>query len=219
MPVVLSQDELTRLFAAMHGATGLMAKLTYGGGLRSSECLRLRVKDIDFDRGCLIVRSGKGNKDRMTLFPERLHEDIRRHLEFAKALHAKDRRAGAPGVQMPGALDKKYLNAGKQWEWFWVFPSRKLPVDPRSGLIRRHHQHVTCVRRAIKRALKKAGIARHANAHSLRQSFATHLLEAGYDIGTVQELLGHSSVETTMIYTHVAVKNQLGVKSPLDTMK
>lgn len=218
LPSVLSQGEVQRLLQQMSGNTQLMARLIYGGGLRSNECLRLRVKDLDFDRGCIVVRSAKGDKDRETMLPENLNEPLERHLEGVRKLYERDRAAGVEGVFLPDALARKFPHAGTQWKWFWVFPSSTLSPDPNGGKIRRHHQHATGLRKAFKAALKTTEIQKHANVHTLRHSFATHLVEAGYDIRTVQELLGHVSVETTMIYTHVARKNRLGVKSPLDQL-
>jgi integron integrase len=219
LPVVLSQEEIQRLLNQMDGVNELMARLIYGGGLRSNECLRLRVKDLDFDRGCIVVRSAKGDKDRETMLPQSLNSPLKMHLEKIRSVFEKDRADGIEGVYMPGALERKYPSANKEWKWFWVFPSFSLSPDPNGGKIRRHHLHATTIRRAMRNALKLAKIYKHATIHSLRHSFATHLVESGYDIRTVQELLGHASVETTMIYTHVARKNRLGVKSPLDMIQ
>jgi integron integrase len=216
LPVVLTRQEVLQLLDKLDRSFRLMARLLYGCGLRLSECLRLRVKDIDFEKGCLVIRAGKGDKDRVTVLPESLKDDLREHLEYARRVYDRDRLDGVDGVFMPGALDKKYPNAATSWPWFWVFPSRDLSADPRSGKIRRHHLHDTGVQRQIKEAAREAGIPKNVTPHSLRHSFATHLLENGYDIRTIQELLGHKNVQTTMIYTHVAAKNVLGVKSPLD---
>ncbi len=164
----------------------------------------------------LIVRSGKGDKDRRTVLPERLKDDLIAHMDSVRAIYEKDRAQGVNGVYVPGALDKKYPNAGKEWAWFWLFPSKSLSVDPRTLAVRRHHLHPASLQRAFKAAVVKAGIAKQVSVHTLRHSFATHLLESGYDIRTIQELLGHKNLQTTMIYTHVANKNVLGVKSPLD---
>lgn len=216
LPVVLSREEVRSILEAMNGVTWLMASLIYGGGLRIEECLKLRLKDIDFDRGFLTVRSAKGNKDRQTLFPKNLAEPLRNHLSDIRIIHEEDRRNGIEGVSMPGALEYKYPNANKELGWFWVFPSANLSADPLTNTIRRHHMYPTTVQKAFKQAREKAGVVKQATVHTLRHSFATHLLEAGYDIRTVQELLGHANLQTTMIYTHVAKKNMLGVVSPLD---
>ena len=193
-----------------------MARLIYGCGLRLRECTCLRIKDIDFDRKMLIVRSGKGGKDRRTVLPESLEPELQTYISGSRAIYEEDRRNDIAGVHLPGALDRKYVNAGKEWGWFWLFPARALSVDPRSLVVRRHHQHPASFQRAFKSAVQRAGIVKQASVHTLRHSFATHLLENGYDIRTIQELLGHHKLQTTMIYTHVACKNVLGVKSPLD---
>ncbi len=216
LPVVLTKQEVLRLLDQLEGVFRIMAQILYGCGLRLSECLRLRVKDIDFERGTLVVRAGKGDTDRVTVLPDSLKDGLGAHLEQVKRIYEKDRMSDVDGVFLPGALEKKYPHAGKRWQWFWVFPSKGLSADPRSGKIRRHHMHHTGVQRRIKATAEKAGIKKHVTAHTLRHSFATHLLENGYDIRTIQELLGHKNVQTTMIYTHVAAKNILGVKSPLD---
>lgn len=216
LPVVLSRDEVRRILDAMQGLTGLMASLIYGGGLRIEECLTLRVKDIDFERRVLWVRSAKGGKDRQTLLPKNLVKPLRQHLSRIREIHEEDRKNGIEGVAMPGAPEDKYPNAGKEWGWFWVFPSGTLSADPVSKIIRRHHMFPTTLQKAFKRATLKAAVAKQASVHTLRHSFATHVLEAGYDIRTLQELLGHANLQTTMIYTHVAGKNKLGVVSPLD---
>ncbi len=216
LPVVLTQAEVLRIFEHLQNHNRLMAQLIYGCGLRLMECARLRVKDVDFARGCLTVKSGKGDKDRVTMLPESLHDELRAHLEEVHALYEEDRAGGIAGVWLPDALERKYPNAGKEWGWFWVFPSRKLSVDPRSRVVRRHHVSANNLQKQFRRAVKKAGIAKNATVHTLRHSFATHLLEKGYDIRSIQELLGHAHVQTTMIYTHVARKNVLGVRSPLD---
>jgi integron integrase len=216
VPVVLTQAEVKRMLDWLEGTPGLMARLLYGSGMRLMECVRLRVKDIDFERHEITVREGKGGKDRRTMLPASLAEPLQAHLQRVRALFDGDRALGMPGVQMPDALARKYPDAAASWGWFWVFPSTSLSVDPRSGVRRRHHAHEQVLQRAIKRAVHAAGIAKPATTHTLRHSFATHLLEAGYDIRTVQELLGHADVSTTMIYTHVLNKGGRGVTSPLD---
>ena len=217
LPVVLTKDEINSIFSFLNKTNLLIARLLYGTGLRLQECLQLRVKDIDFENNMIIVRGGKGDKDRSTILPERIKWDLQAHLQnTTKTLFVKDRKNKLPGVWLPDAINRKYPDAGKSCGWYWVFPSRSLSTDPRSGLIRRHHLHPSTVQSAFKKAVAKAGIAKHATVHTLRHSFATHLLEAGYDIRTVQELLGHKNLQTTMIYTHVANRNILHVKSPLD---
>lgn len=216
LPVVLSTGEVQRVFSAMQGTARLMAMLTYGCGLRLSECLNLRVKDLDLERGMVVVRSGKGDKDRRTVFPESLREDLESHLVQVRALFDSDREQNLNGVFLPKALERKYPHAGKEWSWFWVFPSRSVSTDPRSGIIRRHHQHPSRFQRAFREATGAAALAKPVTVHALRHSFATHLLEKGTDIRTIQDLLGHADLRTTMIYTHVAIKNPLGVLSPLD---
>lgn len=218
LPVVLSEDEVRRLFVHLEGEHRLMARLIYGAGLRLMECMRLRVKDVSLDRGELLVRSGKGAKDRVTMLPRALHQDLREQLIRARVLHDQDRAAERSGVELPHALSMKYPSAATTWSWFWVFPARKLSADPRSGVVRRHHVYEQTFQRAIGRAVARAGIARPATTHTLRHSFATHLLESGYDIRTVQELLGHSDVATTMVYTHVLNRGGKGVVSPLDRL-
>ena len=218
LPVVLTREEVLRVFDHLPGTNRLMAQIIYGGGLRLRECVNLRIKDVDFGRNTLVIRFGKGNNDRETLLPEFIKEDLKRHLEKIRPLYELDRKNDTPGVEMPGALDRKFPNAGKEWIWQWVFPSQVLSMDPRSKIIRRHHVHPTSLQKHIKTAAFKAGIPKRITTHTLRHSFATHLLEDGYDIRTIQELLGHSSVKTTMVYTHVAQKNRLSVKSPLDSL-
>jgi len=179
--------------------------------------LSLRVKDIDFVQNCLTVRSGKGDKDRQTVLPENIKNNLQEHLEEARALYESDKADNLPGVYLPNALGRKYPNAGKEWMWQWVFPSQSLSVDPITRIVRRHHVYPDRLQKNFRNATRKAGIIKRATIHTLRHSFATHLLEGGYDIRTIQELLGHTNLQTTMIYTHVAQKNKLGVKSPLDT--
>jgi integron integrase len=216
LPVVLTTREVHQLFERLQNTQLLMAQLIYGCGLRLRECVKLRIKDVDFERSCLTVRAGKGDKDRQTVLPEALKEDLREHLEGVRELFEKDRNDNTEGVWLPDALDRKYPNAGKEWPWQWVFPSRSLSVDPRTRIVRRHHIHHNTLQKSIKRAAAEAAIPKRVTVHTLRHSFATHLLEKGYDIRTIQELLGHANVQTTMIYTHVAEKNRLGVRSPLD---
>ena len=200
VPTVLSTAEIAALLSRMTGTKWLMASLLYGAGLRLRECLTLRVKDVDFDYRQIVVREGKGAKDRRTLLPGVVVEPLKAHLLRVKALHEKDLANGYGDVELPHALDVKYPRAGKQWNWQFVFPSHKLSADPRSGVIRRHHVYENYLIRGVKLAASGASITKHVSCHTLRHSFATHLLENGYDIRTVQELLGHSSVETTMIY-------------------
>lgn len=216
LPVVLSRQEVFRVFEHLNGTHLLLARLLYGCGLRLSEGIRLRVRDIDFERGQITVRGGKGDKDRVTVLPESLKMPLREHLEGVLELHEQDLANNVPGVELPGALERKYPNAGREWGWQWVFPSANLSVDPRTKTVRRHHIHPNTLQRQIKQAALAAGLSKHVSVHTLRHSFATHLLESGYDIRTIQQLLGHASVQTTMIYTHVAGKNVLGVRSPLD---
>ncbi len=216
LPVVLSRPEVDAVFARLPEPFRLMARLTYGSGMRLQECLELRIKDVDFERGLLTVRSGKGDKDRQTVLPEALRHDWSKHLETVRRLHEKDRAEDLPGVALPLALERKYPNAGKEWAWFWAFPAASHSVDPRSRIVRRHHQHPSTFQKRFRASVQEAGISKPASIHTLRHSFATHLLEAGTDIRTIQELLGHKDVQTTMIYTHVATKNRLGVRSPLD---
>ncbi|MBM4136756.1 MAG: integron integrase, partial [Nitrospira sp.] len=180
------------------------------------ECLSLRIKDLDLERSMLIVRAGKGDKDRRTVIPERLKDVLIHHIEDIRCIYAKDREQNLNGVYLPGALEKKYPNASKEWGWFWLFPSQSLSIDPRTLIVRRHHMHPASLQRAFRDAVQQTGISKQVSVHTLRHSFATHLLENGYDIRTIQELLGHSNLQTTMIYTHVATKNVLGVRSPLD---
>lgn len=214
VPVVLTKDEIKLLFNHLSGRPALMLKLIYASGIRVSECVRLRVKDLDFGNQTLIVRAGKGDKDRMTLLPGFLHGPLNSHLETVKAAHDQDLAKGHGEVYLPEALARKYPNAGREWGWQYVFPAADLSVDPRSGKVRRHHIGQQSIQRTMKGALKKAGISKAASVHTLRHSFATHLLQAGYDIRTVQDLLGHKDVSTTMIYTHVLKQGPGGVKSP-----
>lgn len=216
IPVVLTREEADSVLSRVNGAYRLMAGLLYGSGLRLMECVRLRVKDLDFGYSQVTVRDGKGEKDCRTVLPESLAEPLGRHLERVRLLHEEDLLAGYGRVYLPYALERKYQNAAAEWVWQWVFPSAKLSRDPRSGEVRRHHASEDMLQSAVKRAAREAGVPKRVSCHTLRHSFATHLLESGYDIRTVQELLGHTSVETTQIYTHVLNKEGRGVKSPLD---
>jgi integron integrase len=218
VPVVLSREEVARLLPHVAGVYGLVARLLYGAGLRLMEGLRLRVKDLDFDRKVIVVREGKGGKDRVVMLPSALEAALRAQFAASRVLWAEDRAASRPGVSLPDALSAKYPRAGESWAWHWVFPSPVLAVDPRSGVRRRHHLYEQTVGRALAQAVARAGLARKVSAHTLRHSFATHLLESGVDIRRVQELLGHSDVSTTMIYTHVLKSSAAGLPSPLDAL-
>ncbi|RQP23403.1 integron integrase [Piscinibacter terrae] len=218
LPVVLSAPEVVAIFVHMQAEHLLLARLLYGTGLRISEALQLRTKDLDFAHQALIVRSGKGGKDRVVMLPTSLLADLRTQLHHARQVWAADVQAGQAGVEMPYALERKYPRAGSSWAWFWVFPQEHLSTDPRSGVIRRHHLYDQTFQRAFKRAVVRAGIDKPATPHTLRHCFATHLLQSGSDIRTVQELLGHADVATTMIYTHVLKLGGLAVRSPLDTL-
>ncbi|MDZ7787041.1 MAG: integron integrase [Halofilum sp. (in: g-proteobacteria)] len=215
LPVVLSRDEIGRVLAGLSGAYWLVACLQYGSGLRLMESVRLRVKDLDFEHRALFVRAGKGGKDRVVTLPDELITPLRRQLEYRRNLFEQDRVAGVATVYLPHALARKYPNAATQWGWQYVFASDRLSRDPRSGVRRRHHIDESSVQKAVKHALREAGIERPASCHTLRHSFATHLLEGGADIRTVQEQLGHADVRTTQIYTHVIERGGRGVKSPL----
>jgi len=216
LPVVLSKQETMDILARMSGTHKLILQLLYGSGLRISECLRLRVKDLDFERREITVRDGKGGKDRVTVLPDKVIPALKRHLRGVKAAFGQALEEGYGAVNIPQGLARKYPSASKEWIWQYVFPAPEKSVDPRSGEIRRHHLHPSGIRRSVKAAVKGSGVTKHVTPHVFRHSFATHLLEDGYDIRTVQELLGHSDVKTTMIYTHVLNKGGKGVKSPLD---
>jgi integron integrase len=216
LPTVFTRNETKRILANLEGTYWLIAGLLYGSGLRLMECLRLRIKDIDFTYAQLTVRDGKGEKDRVTMLPGSLKQALVRHLQKVKLLHDDDLSAGFGEVFLPYALARKYPNAPKHWGWQYVFPAAARSIDPRSGKQRRHHLSETSIQKATKKAMNKAGIVKHASCHTFRHSFATHLLEQGYDIRTVQELLGHKDVRTTMIYTHVLNRGGKGVLSPMD---
>ncbi len=218
LPVVLSQPEISAILSMMSPLYRLMARLIYASGVRLAECLSIRVQDLDFPGGRLTVRGGKGDKDRLTLLPRTIHDELRVHLDQVRYLWQEDRRLNRPGVPLPRSLARKYPNAATEWNWFWIFPSPRLSVEPRSGDSLRFHRYATPLQKEFHSALRKADVYKNASVHTLRHSFATHLIEAGYDIRTVQELLGHNNVQTTMIYTHVAQKNTLGVINPLDSL-
>jgi integron integrase len=217
LPVVFTKDEVKAVLSRLRPDMWLMASILYGSGLRLMECVRLRVKDVDFARLQLVVREGKGDKDRITVLPPSLVRPLQRQLERARSLHESDVREGFGRVYLPYALARKYPNADREWCWQYVFPASRRSLDPRSGREQRHHIAETALQKAVKSAVKAAAINKPGSCHTLRHSFATHLLEAGYDIRTIQELLGHSDVQTTMIYTHVLNRGGRGVRSPLDS--
>jgi len=218
LPVVLTREEAARILARLDGVYALIGLLLYGTGLRVVQAMRLRVKDIDPVREQVTVRCGKGDRDRTTVLPKRVKPMLKEALAGARELFDQDRANGAPGVALPGALERKMSRSGERWEWFWIFPADHLSRDPETGVVRRHHLHPDVYGENVRRAATAAGIAKRVTTHCLRHSFATHLLEGGYDIRTVQELLGHSDVSTTMIYTHVLNKGGRGVGSPLDVL-
>ena len=218
LPTVMSVDEVARLLAVMNGINALIAKTLYGSGLRIKECLRLRVKDVDFQMDQIIVRDGKGSKDRVTVFPAVVREQLKEHLKGVRVIHEQDLKNSLGEVYLPYALERKYPSAPKEWGWQYVFPSSTISKDPRSDKFRRHRKSESSVRKAVKKAARDAGIFKQVGPHTFRHSFATHMLQSGYDIRTVQELLGHKDVSTTQIYTHVMNKGAMGVKSPLDIM-
>lgn len=216
LPVVFTRDEVKLILSKLEGTHWLIAGLLYGSGLRLMECLRLRVKDLDFTYGQLTIRDGKGEKDRVTMLPGRSLQPLKRHLQKVKVLHEEDLAADYGEVFLPYALARKYPNAPRQWGWQYVFPAAKRSIDPRGGKERRHHLSETTIQKAVKNAIRQTRISKNGSCHTFRHSFATHLLEEGYDIRTVQELLGHKDVKTTMIYTHVLNRGGRGVKSPID---
>jgi integron integrase len=218
LPTVLSRDEVKKLLSFLDRPYLLMAQLMYGCGLRLMECLRLRIKDLDFENDLLMVRSGKGEKDRALVMPGRIREELSRHVAFVKEIHDQDMKMGYGEVSLPDALEKKYPGAPKEWGWQWVFPAEKLSVDPRTGKVMRWHIHPAAIQHAVKEAVRKAEVPKMASCHTLRHSFATHLLEAGHNIRTIQDLLGHKHVNTTMIYTHVIRKKPSEIRSPLDVL-
>ena len=216
VPVVLTREEVAAVLSHLNGVNWIMANLLYGAGLRLKECLRLRVKDLDFGYKQITVRDGKGGKDRFTILPDKLVEPLQIHLETIKTLHDNDLQAGLGAVVLPFAFDGKHSNAAREWKWQYVFPSPKISRDPRTGKMGRHHLSESGLQKAVKTGLQKSAVVKHASCHTLRHSFATHLLQNGSDIRTIQDLLGHKELTTTMIYTHVLQNNRLGVKSPAD---
>jgi integron integrase len=218
LPVVLTRQEVKSILGILDHSDWLIVMLLYGAGLRLMECLELRVKDIDFTTNQIIVRAGKGDKDRHTMLPAAVKEPLAKHLEIIKEQHRRDLERGLGRVALPNALERKYPNAGKEWGWQWVFPATSHYTDRATGEQRRHHLHESVLQKLVKQAVHEAGLAKPATPHTFRHSFATHLLEDGYDIRTVQELLGHRDVSTTMIYTHVLNRGGRGVNSPADRL-
>ena len=218
LPIVLTRGEVRGLLSQMQGAPALIASTLYGSGLRLMECLELRVKDTDFERSELVVRNGKGGRDRISTLPQAIAPALQEHIKQVRSVPDRDLQDGAGRVQLPHALARKYPNAERQWGWQYVFPAARRSTETETGTARRHHMHQSVIQRAVKAAVLRAGITKPASCHTLRHSFATHLLEDGYDIRTVQELLGHQDVRTTMIYTHVLNRGGLGVRSPFDTL-
>ena len=216
LPVVMTRTEVRAVIGELRGIPRLIAMLLYGGGLRLMEAITLRVKDVDLEQHQITLRSAKGDKDRITVLPDSLVEPLKIHLQRVQSLHKRDLAAGGGRVPLPGALDRKYPNAGAEWAWQYVFPATRTYKDSVTGETARHHYHESAMQRAVKEAVRSAGITKRASCHTFRHSFATHLIESGYDIRTVQQLLGHSDVRTTMIYTHVMNRSGLGVKSPAD---
>ncbi len=216
LPHVLTVQETEQIFENMSGVHRLMAMLTYGCGLRITKCLGMRIKDMDLEQGIVIIRADRGEMDKSTVLPEMLRDDLVRHIAEVRLVYDKDRQQNLEGVSIPGATEKKNPNAGKEWSWFWLFPSPTLSVDPRAMVVRRHHMHPVSLQRAVKSAVQRAGISKQVSVQTLRHSFATHLLEKGYDIKTIKELLGHKNLQTTMIYTRLASKDVRGLRSPLD---
>jgi integron integrase len=219
LPTVLSFDETAQVLNSVEGEMfSLMARLLYGAGLRLKECLQLRIKDIDFGMMTITIRAGKGDKDRVVPLPRSITKPLMDQMNISRHLWQIDSQMGMPGVYVPNSLDRKYPNIGTEWGWFWVFPSQNISVDPETKIRRRHHQHESALQRAVKEASKKAGVVRRVSPHTFRHCYATHLLSMGYDIRTVQELLGHNSVQTTMMYLHILQPGGKNVQSPLDNM-